>query len=33
VKNPPTKEATVNFWKEIIWEKMQHIEEADWIKN
>jgi len=33
VKNPPTKEAIENFWKEIIGEKIQHNEEAEWIKN
>jgi hypothetical protein len=33
VTNPPTKEAIENFWKEITGEKIQHIEEADWIKN
>jgi hypothetical protein len=33
VKNAPTKEKIVNFWKGVFGIKAQHNEEAYWIKN
>jgi predicted 3-demethylubiquinone-9 3-methyltransferase (glyoxalase superfamily) len=33
VKNAPDKEEVENFWGEIYGEKVQHNEEACWIKD
>ena len=33
VKNTSNKEEIENFWKQMYWQKVEHNEEADWMKS
>ena len=33
VKNTSNKEEIENFWKQMYWQKVEHNEEADWMKK